>query len=84
MIYYRVPARMDNRPRHKRATKSNLSHLVYNGIWIAHELYTLAELRKLGYTEPPDFLERVEISRRKIYWCFGARFTDETEVKTPC
>lgn len=54
-----------------------------DGFWIAQELYTAAELRKLGHNNPPDFLERVEISRRKTHWFFGARF-QSTEVPPEC
>lgn len=81
MVYYRVQPHMDNANRWK-AVPNRPGCKQISGFWVANELYTAAELRKLGYAEPPEFLERVEISRRKIYWFFGARFTDETGVKT--
>lgn len=83
MVYYRVQPYMDNFTRWK-AVPGHPGCKQIDGFWIAHELYTPAELRKLGYTEPPEFLERVEISRRKIYWFFGARFAAETGVQCPC
>ena len=50
---------------------------------IANELYTLAELKKLlnGATlikynigKTTQVFEPINISQRKTYWCFGARF----------
>lgn len=76
MTYYRVPAHMDNVNRWK-AVPNRPGCKQISGFWIAHELYTPTELRKMGYSKPPEFLERVEISRRKIYWFFGARFQME-------
>ncbi len=44
-------------------------------IYIANELYTPKEAEK--YNINPDYCDIVEISQRKTYWCFGARFAME-------
>lgn len=70
MTYYRVKPQHDN----FRLIRDHK----YHGILIANELYTGKELVKknilLCYRVEPDFFEKVEISRKKIYWFFGARF----------
>lgn len=38
------------------------------------ELYTAKELKKLNINPCSKFFTPVEVSRRKIYWFFGARF----------
>lgn len=70
MTYYRVKPQYDN----FRLIRDHK----YHGILIANELYTGKELVKkkilFCYRVEPDFFEKVEISRKKIYWFFGARF----------
>ena len=70
MTYYRVKPEYDN----FRLIKNHK----YCGILVGNELYTQKELVKSGilycYRVQPDFFEKVEISRKKIYWFFGARF----------
>lgn len=70
MTYYRVKPQYDN----FRLIRDHK----YHGILIANELYTDKELIKKSilfcYGVQPDFFEKVEISRKKIYWFFGARF----------
>ena len=70
MTYYRVKPQYDN----FRLIRDHK----YHGLLIANELYTGKELVKnkilLCYGVQHDFFEKVEISRKKIYWFFGARF----------
>lgn len=70
MTYYKVKPKYDN----FRLIK-NHKHC---GFLIVNELYTGKELEKSGilfcYGVKPDFFEKVEISRKKVYWFFGARF----------
>ena len=72
MIYYRVKPEFDNCNKDKNF-----------GIFIGNELYTEKELIKVKrryynyYKTVLNFdriFERVEISKRRIYWFFGARF----------
>lgn len=55
-------------------------------ILIANELYTVKEFEKLRYefmkmggstAKLKDKFELVDISKKKIYWLFGARFAME-------
>ena len=70
MKYYKVKPEYDNVIVSKK-----------NDILIANELYTVKELRKLekkleGKARAKFYLmfDPVEISKRQIYWFFGARF----------
>jgi hypothetical protein len=60
MEYLRVKKGFDN---YKRADGS---------IYVANELYTKKEAAKHGIN--PTFCDRVEISRKKTFFFFGARF----------
>lgn len=74
MIYYRVKPEFDN------VRKFNTKRRQYDGIWIDSELYTPGEIKRLmkqGVFVPCDIFEKIEISRRKTYWFFGARFGGE-------
>lgn len=62
MIYFKVPANMDN-------TKINKNGWNF----VANELFTISELAKKGFSDLKK-LERVEISKRMVYFFFGARF----------
>ena len=66
MQYYRVKPTFDQ-TYFKR--KSSVEFLV------ANELYTPAEIRTISDLDIDKVFEIVEISRKKIYWFFGARFT---------
>jgi hypothetical protein len=77
MIYYRVKPEYDNRQRWVYVGHSNVK-IKPDGILIAHELYTPRERERIANHE--KYFEKVEISRRKIYWFFGARFSNETGV----
>jgi hypothetical protein len=76
MLYYRVKPDMDNRPLYKFV--GNTTKVKRDGILIANELYTPAERKQIANAD--KFFEKVEISQRKTYWFFGARFSDETGV----
>ena len=69
MKYYRIKPQYDNKIRY---TWNNHHQGVSNGILIANELYTPKEYNKLAIC--PDWVELVEVSKKKIYWFFGARF----------
>lgn len=43
-------------------------------IIVKDELYTEKELNRLNLNPGSKFFTPVEVSRRKIYWFFGARF----------
>ena len=76
MIYYRLKPECDNLQRYNGKT------VQFNGIWIANELYTekeLSNLVKIGLFVHPKYFEKVEISKKKIYWFFGARFESKGE-----
>lgn len=73
MLYWRVLPEFDNFPLAKRTL-------------IGNELITDAEAKKLSVTHVltpeevnrcmPIFADRVEISKRQVYWMFGARFAN--------
>lgn len=72
MKYYRVKPEYDNK---KRYQWNNHRQGVPDGILIGNELYTPAEYKKLANC--PAWFEEVEISRKKVYFFFGARFAME-------
>lgn len=69
MTYYRVKPQYDNKTRY---TWNNHKQGVPNGILIANELYTPKEFEKLANC--PEWFDIVEISKRAVYFFFGARF----------
>ena len=69
MTYYKVKPQYDNKTRY---TWNNHKQGVPNGILIANELYTPKEFEKLANC--PEWFDIVEISKRSVYWFFGARF----------
>lgn len=71
MTYYRVKPEFDNRARYVYIGSSNLK-IRRDGILIANELYTPRERERLAVTD--KHFDEVEISRKSVYWCFGARF----------
>lgn len=72
MTYLRVKPEHDNA---KRYTVNNPRRV--EGMRLGNELLTPREaehyLNFEAYTEP------VEVSRKKVYWFFGGRFSDEYE-----
>ena len=82
MTYYRVKPEYDN-TRYTRTDKRT-GRTTWGGFLIANELYTLRELERMAENgckrlEPYKF-EPVEISKRRVYWCFGARFAATPET----
>lgn len=63
MLYYRVKPEFDNKRRRD------------GSILIANELYTSKEKERLQI--PAVAVEAVEVSKRAIYFFFGARFGGE-------
>ena len=74
MIYYRVKPEYDNKTRY---IWNNKHQSVPNSILIAHELYTAKEFQKIANCSA--WFEKVEISKRRTYFSFGARFEIKTE-----
>lgn len=69
MLYYQVNENADQR-RPCRAKPENFL--------IKNELITAAEWRKnFPGVAPERYAKPVEISRKKTFWFFGARFADE-------
>ena len=72
MKYYRVKPEYDNKTRYKW---NNKRQGVPHSILIANELYTPKEFEKLANC--PAWFDTVEISRKRTYFSFGARFAME-------
>lgn len=69
MKYYRVKPQYDNKVRYRW---NNHGQGVPDSILIANELYTPKEFERLANC--PTWFDVVEISKSKIYFCFGTRF----------
>ena len=61
MQYYKVKPEADNKRRSD------------GSIYVANELYTEKEAEKFKLNKA--FLDVVEVSKRSVYWFFGARFS---------
>lgn len=73
MIYYRVKKQFND----KQLLKKNGVGWSYYGFLIPNELYTKNEIIRLQKNHVNisfDFFDPVEISKKNIYWFFGARF----------
>lgn len=74
MIYYKVKKEFDNKRIHPFVKN--------NQFLIANELYTEKELNKLFYNglrfykDYLTFFDKIEISKNKTYFFFGARFME--------
>lgn len=79
MLYFRVKPDFDGRPRYKYVGGS--SKVKQDGYLIAGELYTPGERQRISNRS--EYFEKVEISKREIYWFFGARFSNHTGVTLP-
>lgn len=66
MTYYRVPRTLDNVPNKKI------------GILVGNELFTYKELIKYNLLDRINELEQVDVSKKSIYWFFGARFASKS------
>lgn len=80
MTYYRVKPQYDNKQRFVYVGHSNLK-IRPDGILVANELYTPSERERLAMKA--DFFDKVEISKKKVFWLFGARFDINTGVDLP-
>lgn len=67
MLYYKVKPQYDNCYKNPKIHDGN--------IYVANELYTEKEVQKQNLNW--NFLEPVEVSKKKVYWFFGARFAAE-------
>lgn len=67
MLYYQVKPQFDN---YRKPGKTF-------DIYVARELYTPKEVER--YHLNKDYLQPVEISKRKTYFFFGARFGGVTQ-----
>ena len=61
MKYYKVKPQYDGKSKRSRGD-----------VYIANELYTAREVQKQNLNL--TYMEEKEISSKKIYWFFGARF----------
>lgn len=66
MLYYQVKPEHDNKMQLNSRGK-------YAGFYIGNELYTPKEVEKHHLNR--DYLKPVEVSRKSVYWFFGARFS---------
>lgn len=81
MIYYKVNPKKDQTPVYRVKGKQ----LINDGyILVGNELYTGKELTKMFGNRMiketfEDTFEKVNVSKKKVYWFFGARFEMEKE-----
>jgi hypothetical protein len=75
MKYFRVPVRMDGKRVFRKLVDGSFER-TFTPVreLVRNELYTGTELNTLGLEYLKDSLECIEMSRKKVYWCFGARF----------
>lgn len=72
MIYYRVKPEYNDKPIYKRSKQGN--YCVPSGrYFVGNELFTPKEREKIAATGV--VFDRVEISRKRVGWLFGARFS---------
>ena len=70
MLYYMVKPQYDNKNRYR--WNNNGQGVADGSILVANELYTPCEFAKLANC--PAWFEKVNISKKNIYFFFGARF----------
>lgn len=69
MTYYHVPGKLDQKQLYKPGPDPRRP----NGWFlVAHELPTERECMQRN--APINLLDRVQVSKRDVYFCFGARF----------
>ena len=70
MTYYKVTEYKD-----VTFSDSKIGHSITH-TFVQDELYTKTELEKffIDTNNLPDFIKEVNVSKRKLYWFFGARF----------
>ena len=69
MLYYKVKPEFDQRRKRNDSRDCDF--------YIANELYTAKEVEKQGLNL--NFLEPVQISKQKTFFCFGARFESKNK-----
>ena len=72
MLYYRIKPEYDNARLLNRTTRA------FDRVLVGNELYTEKEWKRLvlRYRVSEIVCEPVQISKRKVYISFGARFAD--------
>jgi hypothetical protein len=79
MLYYRVKPENDNKRRYKFHRGGGLE---IDGIFVGNELYTPKEINK--YPGGVLLCDPVNVSKKQVYFFFGARFSNKTGgVKLP-
>lgn len=78
MTYFRVKPQYDNAPRY---IINHRGQRTRDGILIGNELLTACERSKISCTDAA--FERVNVSKKRTYFFFGARFSD-AEAVTAC
>lgn len=75
MKYFQVPSCMDGKRVFRQLSDGSFDR-TFTPVreLVRDELYTEKELCKLGLDYLKEKLEAVEVSRKKVGWCFGARF----------
>lgn len=73
MLYYRVKPEYDGYSKFEYV--GNTYKVKSDSVLVGEELYTPAERKKIANAD--KFFEEVNISQRKTYWFFGARFEDK-------
>lgn len=76
MIYYKVKEDYDNNPRFYERQDHSLRQ---DGILVGNELYTESERAKIMNGD--WMFDKVEVSKKNVYFFFGARFTDLSNIK---
>lgn len=80
MKYYKVIQKFDNMDYWKK--RKGKTALYFGGFLIGGELFTekeiarFAEVRFRNRLRIEQMVEPIEVSRKKVYWSFGARFID--------
>lgn len=76
MLYYRVKDEFDNYTKYRFIGKNrnvfNIRKTDKSDILIGGELYTPREREKIANCD--KFFDKVYISKRRVYFVFGARF----------
>lgn len=67
MVYYRVKEQFDQAYKNSKVHDDN--------VYIGKELYTEKEVEREKLNK--NYMEKIEVSKRKVYWNFGARFLIE-------
>ena len=73
MLYYRVKPENDNKNRYKFRRGGGLE---IDGIFVENELYTPKEISK--YLGGVSMCDPVHVSKKQVWFFFGARFSNET------